>query len=390
MVRHSRVFRVVTLVLFAAVVCYGVGRRKSVLASQEPSQAPAASAAAPQPSPRRLRLIKRPVSQAPPAAPARTPRRDTASSAEIVSAGVEDVVRVNTDLASVLLTALDKDQRFITTLSRDDIRVYEDGVPQQITQFERETDLPLSLAILIDVSRSQEKTLSLEQEAARTFVKSVINPATDRASVVSFTGYTTIEQELTSKVADINAAIDRAKVVVPPDDENPWDMTEEEMLMGSTSIWDAIWITTNQVLSRTPAQTRRAIILLSDGDDTSSQATREDAADYDVKHNVMVYSIGISDKHSRSNFGAMRKISKKTGGRFFAPPDRPGLLDAFAQIQAELRSQYLVAYSPTNRKRDGAYRQIRIELANPALRKDKMRLLYREGYYARNSGAPQT
>ena len=123
---------------------------------------------------------------------------------------------------------------------------------------------------------------------------------------------------------------------------------------------------------------------LTDGDDTSSTTKKQEAIDFAVKNNVVIYSIGIGDPSEfKIDSKALRNVSEKTGGRAFFPADKSELDAAFAQIQQELRSQYLITYQPANRKRDGSYRQVKIEIVNPDLRKQKMRLLYRQGYYAR-------
>jgi VWFA-related protein len=154
-------------------------------------------------------------------------------------------------------------------------------------------------------------------------------------------------------------------------------------------VCDSIVISIKQVLSKTPEHTRRAIILLSDGDDTSSKVRIYQAVEYAVRNNTVIYSVGIRDKHFKE--GEMRKdflrdLSEQTGGRAFFPKDLPALNAAFAQIQQELRTQYLVAYVPTNRAHDGTYRRIHIELANPELKRQGVRLTYREGYFAKPPG----
>jgi hypothetical protein len=161
-----------------------------------------------------------------------------------------DVVRVETDLVNIVFTAVDKDKRFVTTLRQEDIRITEDGVPQDIFAFQRETDRPLSLVILIDVSVSQQHTLPAEKAAARTFVNTVIRSGKDEAAVVSFTGEATLEQGLTSSAEHLQQAIDSVQIVVPegyvgggvilrgtppiPDPVPP--------RAGSTAIWDAVWV----------------------------------------------------------------------------------------------------------------------------------------------------
>lgn len=304
-----------------------------------------------------------------------------------------DVVRVNTDLTNILLTAIDKDRRFITTLRREDLRLTENGIPQEVTIFQRETDLPLSLAILIDASESQKGVLADEQRDALAFLTAVLRPDRDQAAIVSFTGRPLLEQPLTNDLGRLRQAVERVKIVLPPEREKDDGQSssskaqmDEDDAVGYTGVWDAIWATVNDALAHTPERTRRAIILLSDGDDTSSQTTRQEAIDLAVKHNVVAYSIGVRDPQfpdGKLEAGALRKVSERTGGRAFFPANEAELRAAFAQIQDELRSQYLLAYSPTNKRRDGSYRQVHIELVNPELRKQKLTLLYRQGYYAK-------
>lgn len=324
-----------------------------------------------------------------------TPSNEAAPSAQ----DDDDVLRVDTDLTNILLTAIDKERRFITTLRREDLRLTENGAAQEISIFQRETELPLSLAILIDASESQKGVLRDEKAAALTFLESVIRPDRDRAAIVSFTGISVLEQSLTNDTGRLQRAVNRVEIVLPRDTvENGVEAgssssvspLDEEDAVGYTGVWDAIWGTTNEVLAHTPERTRRAVILLSDGDDTSSQTKKQEAIDFAVKHNVVVYSIGIRDPEfpdGKLDTDALRKVSEKTGGRAFFPRSETELRAAFTQIQDELRSQYLVAYSPTNKLRDGSYRQVRIEVVNPELRKQKLSLLYRQGYYARKQPA---
>ncbi|MEJ7618526.1 MAG: VWA domain-containing protein [Pyrinomonadaceae bacterium] len=127
----------------------------------------------------------------------------------------EEVLRVDTDLTNILFTALNSQKRFITTLKQEDLRIFEDGTPQEIFTFTRQADLPLSLAILVDTSASQQFTLPEEKIAARAFVEQVIRPGKDEAAVVSFTGESTLEQGLTGSAARLRSAIDRIEYVPP-------------------------------------------------------------------------------------------------------------------------------------------------------------------------------
>lgn len=308
--------------------------------------------------------------------------------------GDEEVVRVDTNLTNILFTAVDKQKRFINSLQQSDVRIYEDGVAQEIFTFTRQADLPLSLAVLVDTSASQERTLPDEKLAARSFIEQVIRSGKDEAAVISFTGESTLEQGLTGNRERLRRAIDRIQYVPPSGyvgggvvvGTPPISGTNQQTA-GSTAIWDAIWITSDEILTDTPERTRRAIILISDGEDTSSGKKFDEAIDRAIKADVTIYSIGIGDRYEFGvNEGRLRKVSERTGGRAFFPRNEYDLQAAFGQIQEELRSQYLLSYSPTNKKKDNSYRQVRIDVANPDLQKQNTRLIYRQGYFAKGPG----
>ncbi|MDT4965499.1 MAG: hypothetical protein QOJ64_236 [Acidobacteriota bacterium] len=301
----------------------------------------------------------------------------------------DEVVRVETDLTNILFSAVDKQKRFITTLKQEDIRVIEDGQPQEIFTFARQTDLPLSLAILIDTSLSEERTLPIEKSAAASFVDAVIRSEKDEAAVISFTGEATLELNLTGNASRIRRALDRVEYVPPSGyiaTGTPPISGQNPTNQGGTSIWDAIWVTADEILSQTSDKTRRAIILLTDGYDTTSRKKMDDALDRAIKSDAIIYSIGIGDEYvSGINKGTLRRVSERTGGRAFFPEDESELRAVFAQIQLELRSQYLVAYSPTNKNRDGSFRRVQIEISDPELRKQNLKMTYRQGYFAKGT-----
>jgi VWFA-related protein len=308
----------------------------------------------------------------------------------------EDVLRVETNLTNIFFTASDKQKRFISNLKREDIRVLEDGAPQEIFTFQQNIDLPLSLAILIDCSGSEERTLPEEKAAAQSFLESVLRPNRDEAAVVSFTGEVTLEQGLTGNVGRLRRAIDQVAFVPPSGyigggvvvGGTPPISDTQQQLAGSTAIWDAIWATSNELLSASAEHTRRAIILLTDGEDTISQVHMQEAIDRAVKADSLIYAIGIGDRYQFGiNEGALKKITGATGGRAYFPRNEQELREAFAQIQKDLREQYLVAYSSSNKTRDGSYRRVAIEVISPDLRKDDLKLNYRPGYFAKSPGS---
>lgn len=296
----------------------------------------------------------------------------------------DEVLRVDTDLTNIFFTATDRRGRFLTTLRQEDIRVQEDGVAQEIFAFARQTDRPLSLVVLLDTSVSQQRTLPAEKAAARAFINSVLRPARDEAAIVSFSGAAVLEQGLTGDLERLRRAIERVEIVrAPPGAVMP--PRGQPPPPGSTAIWEAVAATCNEILQRTNPQTRRAIILISDGVDSSSRIDRDAAIEHALKTDAVIYSIGIGDSEEYAGVEkrTLRRLSERTGGRAYFPESEAELSAAFAQIEAELRAQYLVAYTPSNRRRDDSFRRVRIEIVNRELRRQNLRLTYRPGYYAR-------
>lgn len=324
-----------------------------------------------------------------------------------LAASQEDVLRVDTDLTNLPFTASDKQNRFITTLREADFLVLEDGVPQQLFTFQRETDRPLSIAFLIDVSASEERTLPHEKAAARSFIETILQSSKDQAAIIPFTGVAFLEQPLTRDVLGIYRALERVEVAMPAylGSGRPISGIASGPGMkavpreGSTAIWDAIAVTASEVLGpghsqqgkgqpgqglQTQSQRRRAIILLTDGHDTSSRLLRSEAIDRALAAETVIYAIGIGDsKYEGVDRDALRAVAERTGGRAFFPKRETDLRKAFVEIEQELRTQYLIAFASTNKKRDGAYRQLRIEITNPLLQRERLKLRYRPGYFAK-------
>jgi Ca-activated chloride channel family protein len=303
-----------------------------------------------------------------------------------------DVLRTETDLTNLLFTATDKNNRYITTLQQNDIRLLEDGVPQTVFAFQRETDRPLAIAFVIDVSISEERTLPDEKAAARSFIEKIIRSDKDQAAIIPFEGYAHIEQALTRDMISIYRALDQIEVaypvytgVAPPlgaTVSGPGTLGPPKE--GTTAIWESITIACRNVLSRSFGQRRRAIILLTDGQDTSSRVPRSTAIDQAIQAETVVYAIGIGDKkYEGINRKVLEEITEKTGGRAFFPKKTSDLMEAFQEIEQELRSQYLIAYSSSNKQHDGKFRSMKIEVTNAVLTKDKLNLRYRPGYFAK-------
>jgi VWFA-related protein len=322
--------------------------------------------------------------------PSPTPRNR-----EEVPQDSDEVIKVETNLTSIFFTAADKNKRFISDLKAEDVRVFEDGQPQEIFTFQQNIELPLSIAILIDTSISEQRTLPEEKVAAQAFLESVMRQNKDEAAVVSFTGDTTLEQGFTGNIDRLRRAIDHVEFVPPSGyigggvivNGTPPISGTNQSLAGSTAVWDAVWATAEELIGTSAEHTRRAIILLTDGDDTSSRMKIHEAIERAQKADALIYAIGIGDRYTFNvNEGALRKIAEQTGGRAYFPQHERDLRDAFAQIQKDLREQYLVAYSPTNKARDGSYRKIEIQVVNPSLKQQNLKLNYRVGYFAKTAG----
>lgn len=306
----------------------------------------------------------------------------------------DEEIKIDTEVVNVLFTAQDKDRRLLLGLKKEDIQILEDGKAQPVQAFSRQVDLPMSLAILIDTSISQQRTLPEEKLAAISFVESFIRPKQDEVAVISFTGESTLEQGMTNNLQRLRRAIDKVQFVPPAGyigggvmaPGTPPISSQGTRIQGSTAIWDSIWVSSEEVLGPAPEKTRRAIILLSDGYNTSGTKKLDEAVLAAQKAEAVIYSIGIGDNfYDGVDEGALKKISERTGGRAFFPRDEVELRKAFKQIEEEMRSQYLLAYEPQNQALDGSYRKIEIQIVNPELQKQKVKLTHRQGYFAKDA-----
>jgi len=283
----------------------------------------------------------------------------------------------------IVLTAVDKDLRNVATLKAEDLQILEDGKVQRITGFQQVTNQPVALAILIDASASQEKTLPEQKLAATSFIDSIIRAGKDEAAVATFTGTLRVEQKLTNEVTLLHQAIARAEFVPPPGYRGgglvvgplPPVSRTPAMLAGSTAIWDAVLTACHDLLLPSSGPGRHAIILLTDGEDTISKSKMSDAVDLAIRDNVAIYSIGIGGDYGIDK-DALRKLSERTGGHAFFPKKGSDLQVIFTEIGEELRTQYMITYTPTTSA--GPARKIKVEMVNPALRKTDIQLSYQQ------------
>jgi Ca-activated chloride channel family protein len=301
-----------------------------------------------------------------------------------------DTLTTDTNLVTVYLSVVDRQTNFLTSLSRDDIKVYEDGIEQRISTFQQATDRPVSIALLMDISGSERNTLSREKSAAKSFAAAVIQRPIDQLAVISFAADPFLEHSLTNTVKDADEAIERIGRIqgtqgyqgsgeILPAGSQPAGGT----LSYTSAIWDAVWITCRYVMAAQPLNSRKVVVLVTDGEDTSSRANLDEAIDIAIKTDAMVYVIGIGDNSIADgvNRSTLSKLATSTGGQVFFPRKDEDLGKSFQKIAQDLRSHYVVTYVPRRGNvSERSFREIRIELTNSSQRA-RHKMFYRKGYY---------
>ena len=271
------------------------------------------------------------------------------------------------DVVSMSVTVIDPANHYVTDLTEKDFEIYEDGVKQQMVLFNR-SNLPVALSLLIDTSSSMEDRMKVAQDAAIGFVRK-LRP-TDLGEVIGFDSRAEVLQKFTSEVSELEQAIRRT------------------VAGGSTSMNNALYIALKG-LKKIPVLNeeeirRQAIILLSDGEDTSSLVTFDDVLDLARRSETAIYAIGLmqdqptgQSKGFREATYALRQLTTDTGGRAFFPAEMKTLASVYGQIYDELSSQYTIGYSSKNPKRDGAWRRLVVRVNRP-----NMTARTKQGYFA--------
>ena len=272
------------------------------------------------------------------------------------------VIRAQVNLVNVLFSAFNRRGEQVKGLTRNDIEVYEDNVKQNIEFFlyEGGSDAePLTIALLMDTSGSVKDKLGLEQSIALDFFKDVLRPRRDLAAVIDFGSEVTLVQDFTDDLGRLETALRSLRAG------------------GSTALYDAIYLAAEDKLKQEAG--RKVILIVSDGDDTSSKIKRKEAIDTAQKNDTTIFAIGVNE--FRADFGALEEMAKETGGRFFsAAANSRDITKAFQSILGILKQQYNVSYYSSNQKRDGTFRRILIRV-----KRDNVRLQHRNGYYAPRS-----
>jgi VWFA-related protein len=297
--------------------------------------------------------------------------------------------KVNANLVDVLFTVRNKDGELVPHLTKNDCTIDEDKVPQTIKSFTAETNLPLTLGIMIDTSGSQERVLPLEQQAGGEFLQHVLR-SIDQAFVVSFDVNVDLLQDYTNSAHLLSEALDKAQINtaggngggVPGLGGGPVPISGDPK---GTLLYDAIY----QVSADKFAQQvgRKAMIILTDGEDEGSNHKIQQAIAAAQRANAVVYVVLLADTQGYWNAGmgyygysAARQIAEQTGGRVINVGNNGRKLEeAFQQISDELRSEYIATYTPSNTKLDGTYRHIEVNCGSG------MKVQTRKGYYAPNA-----
>jgi VWFA-related protein len=276
-------------------------------------------------------------------------------------------IRRAVDEVNVVFTVSDKHGRFVKDLKRNDFKVIDDAKPaQEIRSFRSETDLPLQVGLLVDASNSVRDRFKFEQESAIEFLNQIIRLKYDRAFVVGFDVTPEVMQDFTDNTELLSKGV---RGLRPG---------------GGTAMYDALYFACRDKLLKAPSRgtVRRAIILLSDGEDNQSHVSREEAIEMAQRAEVIVYTISTNITGSRAKGDKiLERIAEATGGRAFFPFQIRDVADAFAEIQDELRSQYALSYKPADFRQDGRFRTIEIVAQD----KKNLKVRARRGYYAPTS-----
>jgi len=294
-----------------------------------------------------------------------------------------ETLKVRVNVVQLFFNVKDKKGTLIPNLSKDEFEVLEDGKPQTIKYFAAEADLPLTLGMLIDSSGSQKEVLDMEKQVGGAFLKQILRPK-DQAYVMSFDITSELLQDYTSDTRRLQNALNKAKINTgftgipgmgePVPIHNP----------AGTVLYDAVYLSSHEMLAKEIG--RKAMILLTDGQDEGSKLKIRDAIEAAQKADAIVYVLLCADRGFYGGFGyagesEMKKLTEQTGGRVINVGNKiDKLREAFDQIATELRSQYNIGYTPTNEKLDGTFRKLEIKS------KQNYKVQARAGYYAGGGG----
>ena len=296
----------------------------------------------------------------------------------------DTTLKVSTNVVNVYAAVRDKRGRLIPDLNQQDFTLVEDNVPQQIRYFARETDTPLTIGLLIDTSVSQGTVLPIEQQEAKAFLREVMRPK-DLAFVLHFDLEVELLRDLTANQKLLASAID--EVVINGGGQGPTPGSNPGPGIGGTHLFDAVYLAANDLMKNEIG--RKVLILLTDGGDQGSRMKLNEALEAAQKTDIIIYSVDIVDREfyfgrgrglglGFSGDAVLKKLSEESGGRVLRVSNKAGATAlAFEELARELRTQYSLGYTPTNEKRDGSFRKIRVQVQS-----GDYKVQARRGYYA--------
>ncbi len=305
------------------------------------------------------------------------------ASALLLAQDAPPTIKVDVDVVNILFNVRDKHSGLIGNLTKDDFTLFEDGKQQDIKYFNRETDLPLTIGLLIDVSASQMNLIEIEKNAADQFFNNVIRPK-DLAFLISFGADADLLQDYTSSARLLRKGLEGLQVNSDVGGVTPGPVPTIGTPRG-TILYDAVFLAAHDQLKGQVG--RKVLVLITDGEDEGSRYNIKQAVEAAQRADALIYSFFYVDRDfyrrhggimfGGGNAGALRQMSDDTGGHVFQIDRKMTLQNAFDELNAEMRSQYAIGYTPSNPSKDGTFRRIEIRTGN----KD-WKVQARKGYYA--------
>ncbi len=294
-------------------------------------------------------------------------------------------IKVDVDVVNILASVRDKHGALVPNLEKKDFTILEDGKPQEIKYFTKETDLPLTIGLLVDVSGSQRNLIEIERNAASQFFSQVLRKK-DEAFLISFGEDAELLQDYTGSPRLLSDGLSQLRVNSGVSGIGPGPVPTAGQPRG-TVLYDAVYLAANEKLKTEVG--RKVIVIITDGVDEGSRLSINQAVEAAQKSDAVIYSIDYSDPGAYGGFGygitlgggggegALKKMSDETGGHMYRVDRKHTLDEVFKELQEEMRSQYAIGYTPVNDAKDGSYRKIDIKLSSKDLKAQA-----RKGYYA--------
>jgi VWFA-related protein len=292
-------------------------------------------------------------------------------------------IKVDVDVVNILASVRNKQNGLVANLNKDDFTLFEEGQKQTIKYFTKETDLPLTIGLLVDVSGSQRNLIEIERNAASQFFASVLRKK-DEAFLISFGEEAELLQDYTQSTRLLTEGLNRLRVSSGVSGIHPGPVPTASQPRG-TVMYDAIYLAAKDKL--TSEVGRKVIVLITDGVDQGSRLDIKQAIEAAQKSDAVIYSIYYYDSGAYGGHGMimlggggegyLKRMSEETGGHVFKVDRKHSLQDVFKELQDEMRSQYAIGYSPINDKKDGSFRKVDLRVADKNLK-----VQARKGYYA--------